>query len=656
MPRAGTGLRGRMMTRRALAFTGILFSLALTLFASNLCGRESISLAVLAYRPRPWILARWQPTADYLSARTGRHFVVEALTYLELEQAINQRRVDFILTNPAHYVLMTRRNGLTSPLATLTEIEHGEPLSRFGGVIVTLPDRLDISELRHLKGKRVATPDIGSFGGFQMQAYELSLNGISATEELDAVITGMPHDNAIRALLENRADAAFIRTGVIEGMVQSGLLNASQLRVIGRRYHQGFPFLISTRLYPEWPIAAMPHTDQVLARKVATALFAIRPEDAPARLGHYHGWAVPADYESVRDLLQELRLPPYDQAPRFTIRDELHKHGAVLLLTTLSVILLVLLVLFIRRKERELHNQEMQQSEERKQLLAALGEGVFGVDLANRCRFINPVALAMLGFSEQEMLSSSQHELIHHHHADGSPYADELCPIHQTLTDGQKRISEEWFFRKDGSRFPVEITVTPVTNQGVRSGAVVVFRDISARKHMEAELHLLATTDPLTELPNRRQFLAVLEIERERLDFDAQRTTSLLMIDLDHFKRINDEHGHATGDRVLRDFAILLQNSLRKGDIAGRLGGEEFAVLLTDCPASGARDFAERLRSGLESHEVILEHRRIRTTISIGIARLLRTDERGDRALARADLALYRAKELGRNRIEVSHV
>lgn len=765
----------RFCLPRMLAGILIVTLAALPLIVAAAESRSTVTLGVLSFRPKPETLDRWQATVDYLSEKTGHRFLLAALTYPELEAAINQHQIDFVLTNPAHYILMTRRNGLSSPLATLVNLENGLPFTQFGGVIVTRAGRNDISRLEDLRDKIVATPDTGSFGGYQTQAFELDQAGISIASQIKLLITGMPHDKALFAMLEGRADAAFVRTGLIESLIRDGLVDGSQIAVLNRRQTPDFPFLLSTRLYPEWPVAAMPGTDDHLAQAVTKALFSLSSAHPASLQGGYHGWTIPSDYEPVRLMMEALRLPPFDQAPTFTWQDIFDKHGLAITLGSSAGGTIVVLLFMLAARQKQLRKQELRVSEERQQLLAALGEGVYGVDRNGRGTFFNPAALDMLGFREEELLGQDQHELIHHHYPSGTPYAKSLCPISQTLEDGQVRRGEEWFFRKDGSGFPVDMTTAPIERDGVRVGAVVVFhdisqrlaaqvrdkllvsaleavpngivitdpkasiewvnpafetltgyhreevsgrrpaelvksglqdqpfyeamwqtilagqtwrgevinkkrdgslyheeltiapvldasgqlrhfvgikQDISERKRMEANLKQLARTDPLTGLANRRHFLGMLEQEAARQKRFDEPASALLMFDLDHFKQVNDSHGHAAGDAVLRRFAELMRAGLRKTDQAGRLGGEEFAILLVGADFTGALEFAERLREQVEADEIVFDGRKLRITVSIGVTRLCKSDASVDTALARADAALYQAKAKGRNRVE----
>jgi len=168
------------------------------------------------------------------------------------------------------------------------------------------------------------------------------------------------------------------------------------------------------------------------------------------------------------------------------------------------------------------------------------------------------------------------------------------------------------------------------------------------------ELRHLAEVDPLTNVFNRRAFLTLLD----KAISNAQRTQTtlpVLVMDLDHFKKVNDSWGHRAGDDVLRHFVMLAQRCLRKEDVMGRLGGEEFAIFLPNAGAGGAVAVAERLRAMVEAHPVATEQRSIALTVSVGVTVCAGSESAGT-ALQRADEAMYLAKERGRNRVEMTVV
>ncbi len=176
-------------------------------------------------------------------------------------------------------------------------------------------------------------------------------------------------------------------------------------------------------------------------------------------------------------------------------------------------------------------------------------------------------------------------------------------------------------------------------------------QEIETRRKLEEELRRFAITDGLTGGFNRRHFLYLAERDARRCLRNGH-AISLLLMDLDRFKSINDTFGHAAGDDVLVAFAALCRSRLRDLDIFGRIGGEEFAVVLPEVDMHQALEIAARLRTACAASEVVHRDRRLAITVSVGVAPVLETDDPVEDAMSRADRALYRAKSRGRNRVE----
>lgn len=224
----------------------------------------------------------------------------------------------------------------------------------------------------------------------------------------------------------------------------------------------------------------------------------------------------------------------------------------------------------------------------------------------------------------------------------------------KTVATGIGECSEFRFVLRDGSIRFMESDGRAIRDaEGKVSKVVVVSRDITEQKRLEADLREMAATDMLTGLPNRRHFLGQLEQENARVSRAEEKCAAVLMIDIDHFKMVNDTFGHAAGDHVLRHLATLMREDLRKVDTLGRLGGEEFAVILPGADSPAAEIFAERLRKQVAETPAVFDKWTIPVTISIGVTEIKPGDDSADGALTRADRALYRAKECGRNRVTV---
>lgn len=196
-------------------------------------------------------------------------------------------------------------------------------------------------------------------------------------------------------------------------------------------------------------------------------------------------------------------------------------------------------------------------------------------------------------------------------------------------------------------------TTVAASNNDADCVAVISHQDITARKLLEFELKKLAETDELTGLKNRRKFLASADKVLDRLKREGV-PASMFIIDLDHFKAINDTHGHAVGDDALRHVAEQFRRALRRGDLLARIGGEEFAVLLPNTDEWGAIMVAERVRSHVAASAADTGAGKLKLTASIGVTSLWSSDGNPDAALGRADAALYRAKEEGRNCVRAS--
>lgn len=280
-------------------------------------------------------------------------------------------------------------------------------------------------------------------------------------------------------------------------------------------------------------------------------------------------------------------------------------------------------------------------------LLNSTNEGIYGVDTAGRCLFVNQAGAALLGYRPEELLGGPMHAVLHHTHADGASYQAEDCPILGAFTRGRAcRVDHEVFWRKDGTSIPVDYSAAPLEENGRIQGAVVTFTDNTQRKAVEARLNELAYYDALTELPNRRLFLNLLA----RAVAQSKRTgrlMALLFLDVDRFKVINDTLGHARADGLLQAFAARLKECVREIDTVARLGGDEFTIILDAlATADEATMVARRILEAL-ALPFALEGREVFVTTSIGIALCPSEHTTADNLIMCADTAMYAAKEQG---------
>lgn len=228
--------------------------------------------------------------------------------------------------------------------------------------------------------------------------------------------------------------------------------------------------------------------------------------------------------------------------------------------------------------------------------------------------------------------------------------------ISEALANNEPFSVEYALIRKDKREIWVWERGRAVTDEQGDTVVEGIVLDISERKKLESELAEMATRDPLTGLFNRRELSRLLEEELERAK-RYQRSMAILWIDFDHFKDVNDTHGHAAGDSVLKSVSQLLLDSVRSVDWVGRFGGEEFVIVLPEMDANEARETAERIRDLVSSvPQPLGGGRSVRLTISVGVAVCPNHGLTAPQLRAAADRAMYRAKDRGRNCVSMAHL
>lgn len=289
-------------------------------------------------------------------------------------------------------------------------------------------------------------------------------------------------------------------------------------------------------------------------------------------------------------------------------------------------------------------------------LFETVPQGVVFQDVAGRITSANPAAQQILGLTLAQMQGlQSIDPRWRAVHADGSDFPGEDHPTMQALRTGQPVQGVLMGVQAPGrGQVWLQVSAIPLYQHGVIDEVYASFEDITERVRMGKELQAQATTDFLTGVANRRQLMARLALEFERGRREPGLTFSVLAIDLDHFKRVNDQWGHAVGDEALRHVADLMRAEVRANDLVARSGGEEFTLLL---PATGADDavaLAERLRQRMASHPLPGPSGPVPITASIGVGVGAGQDDTVDAVLARADRALYEAKHAGRNAVRLA--
>ena len=286
---------------------------------------------------------------------------------------------------------------------------------------------------------------------------------------------------------------------------------------------------------------------------------------------------------------------------------------------------------------------------ERDQMLSLLmdstSEAIYGLDMEGRCTFANNACVEQLGYDgPEELVGKPFHNMVHHTREDGRPYPLEECPLYRALKTNQSvHIEGDVLWRKDGSFFPVEYWSYPTTRDGAVVGCVVTFLDISERRRQREVLEYQATHDSLTGLLSRNVLLpridaAIAEAMQNGGHF------SVMVIDLDGFKEVNDALGHQSGDVLLREVGKRFLDLLGTDDPLIRLGGDEFAVVFRSDPAPDAAVRAAQRLLQAVGQPFKLNQLQVQISASLGIARYPQDGTDSGTLMRHADIAMYRSK------------
>lgn len=334
-----------------------------------------------------------------------------------------------------------------------------------------------------------------------------------------------------------------------------------------------------------------------------------------------------------------------------------HAQRRLLILVGSGVSLLLLFISYLNVRtigQRRKIAAELMANEERWRLaLESAGDGVWDWDVAAGMVVFSRGWKTMLGYAQEEIGNSLDEWKIRVHPEDMDRVMHDITEHFEGRSGSY--INEHRALCKDGNWKWILDRGMVISRD--KSGAplrmVGTHTDISARKEMEQALKNLATTDALTGLDNRRSFFDALETELARVRRYPGVQAGLLMADLDHFKKVNDTYGHAVGDAMLKHVAGLLRSTARRTDFVGRIGGEEFAILLTETGMEQAKHYAHTLCKTVRESPLEIDGKTLPVTTSIGLTALKQEDATPQATMHRADMALYEAKNTGRDRVVV---
>ena len=350
-----------------------------------------VKIGVLATMSVESCEEQWRPTALFLEERIdGYRFEITPLTYDKIYDAVKKRSVDFILANPSFYVELERWYGVNR-IATLKNRCAKGIATTYGGVVFFKKGRQKICGWEDLKNKRFVAANELSLGGWRIVWRELKERGIDPYKDFKELKFTLSHEEVVFEVLKGEVDAGSVRTDILERMAAEGKINLADFSVLQQeRSAPGEPpFLCSTRLYPEWPIAKLQLTPDTLAEKVCLTLLGMPEESPAARAARCAGWTIPLNYESVHDCLRVLKLGPYQDQGKVSVKDVIYTYWRWLLVASiilLGSVLAVLIILKLNSRIWESHEQLKKEMAERQKTDQALQQAKELAEAATRAK------------------------------------------------------------------------------------------------------------------------------------------------------------------------------------------------------------------------------------------------------------------------------
>ncbi len=336
---------------------------------------------------------QYQPIVDYLNAHLEDSNVeLLFLDRKEFDNALQDNVLDIFTTNPSHFEVIRFNNVLIRAIATTKRVQKGA--HTFGGVIFTRADNDRVNTIEDLRSSTIAAMDTKGLGGYQAQAFEFYQRGIDIKKNITVMKS---QDRIIRSVLEGKHEAGFIRTGMIESEISKGRLKADEIKIINAQKVLNYPYLLSTGLYPDWPVAVLPSVDDKTMNELAMLLLGFRAEqDQDSSI---YGFVLPQNNAPVEHLLKSLNLPPYDIGQELTLKlIYAHYRTEIFFLLFLVLIIAVVVLIIINL------NLKIRTSEERFELaMEGTQDGLFDWDMLTNSMFHSEQFETMLGYSGTEL-------------------------------------------------------------------------------------------------------------------------------------------------------------------------------------------------------------------------------------------------------------
>ncbi|MDH5230900.1 MAG: PAS domain S-box protein [Gammaproteobacteria bacterium] len=512
---------------KEIRFFQKLFILFSAVFFVNSVFASEFTISVRALNGIEQAKKRWQPTIDYLNRSIKQHqFILKPVISLDLlDQMAANKVTDFIITNPASYVDMEVKYG-ASAILTLKSSVFGTPLTEFGSVIFVNSDRGDINSFDDFKNKSILAVSPTAFGGWSVALKELKDYGFDVENNLKSIQFANGIQQAVvYGVRDGIADIGVVRTDQLERMAVIGEIDLSDYKIINSRMSLGFPFLLSSRLYPEWAFVKLKHVPDEIVREVSLALISLRQDSAAAQQGSYAGWVLGMNYQPVHRLMKSLRFGVYANGDEVRLERILKKYkmelivAVLVLLVALLIIAILLLDNRFRRQrqtqaeklqhmlQEEVKNQTSQLqkvNQELQGLIDGANIGIIATDIDGVIRTYNIGAETMLGYEVDTVIGQMSVLEIH----DAFEIFNEAKALTQNIgkriepsmnvfaamAENPKYQQAIWtYIHQSGERFRVDLSVSIMHDPtGEIDGFVFISKDIEKQCMAESKIKQLS--------------------------------------------------------------------------------------------------------------------------------------------------------------------
>ena len=456
---------------------------------------QSVRIGVLALRGKEQALETWAPLADSLNARAESLRVrIVPLDFDEIHLAVRRRSVDFVLANPAFYVELEMNYGVGPVVTRQRRVVDGAGgeigVSRFGGVVFTRADKEGIDTLEDVRGRRLAAVDPSSLGGWLSAQPLLHRAGVDPEGDLSELAFAGTHDAVVEAVRTGRADAGIVRTGVLEALTREGRIDASTFHVLAPRNEPGFPYRLSTALYPEWPLARVPGVPEDLAVDLAVLLMQEREAGAAS-------WTLPLNYQPVHDLLRELKVGPYAHLREISAGEMLARYWQWALMGLVLFLLAWAMLGYVVRINRRLRHGQRELSELNASLESRVAERTERVEtLLKRETYLRAIVETVADVNQiiitsehaEQMLKAACDRLIGH-----AEYRFAWVAMRQP--DGQVADKARSYGSPAHIRSLVDLSEESVAVRAMQNGGKLVRAEVPDDEQMQAVIALPLAPD-----------------------------------------------------------------------------------------------------------------------------------------------------------------